>query len=86
MSRLKDKFFNLPDALRKRRKLERDLSIFLQYHAGVRTVELCRAFRLNRSQVCKIIREISRYKKPPKLSKVESMIGRSVNHADSNAK
>lgn len=58
---------SLPAALRKRRKIDRDMAIYNSYHAGISTATLCKRYELNRSQVCKIIREIEVLKNLPNI-------------------
>lgn len=59
-SKTKIKSVSLPAALKRRRKLDRDMLIYERYNAGMSTASLCKLHDLNRSQVCKIIREINK--------------------------
>ena len=48
----------LTSKLKKRRKLNRDMQIYRRYCEGYQTKEICKIFGLNKSQVCKILREL----------------------------
>jgi Mor family transcriptional regulator len=54
----KQEHYRITEALKRRRRLQRDLQIAERYRQGYATTEIARHFDLDRCHVLKIIREL----------------------------